>query len=107
MAQKRLCLSKVYDRNGNFQYKFGKEGGGDGEFNKPRFLSVNKSGHLIVCDAGNNRIQAFQLDGKFVGKFGTGGSNLGEFNNPQSVAVLSNGQIVVSDSFNNRIQILE
>jgi len=103
---KEHCL-KVYDRNGNFQYKFGKRGGGDGEFNYPGCLSVNKSGHLMVCDSGNHRIQVFELNGKFVGKFGTKGSNLGEFQNPKSVTVLNNGRIVVTDMNNHRIQIFE
>ena len=70
-------------------------------------LSVNKSGHLMVCDTGNHRIQVFEVDGKFVGKFGIRGSNLGEFSSPQSLAVLSNGRIVESDVLNHRIQILE
>ena len=100
------CI-KVFDRNGNFQYKFGKQGGGDGEFRNPECLSMNKSGQLMVCDRGNNRIQAFELNGKFVGKFGTKGSNLGEFQRLTSVAVLSNGRIVVTDSSNHRIQIFE
>ena len=100
------CM-KVYDRNGNFQYKFGKQGGGDGEFSYPRCLSVNKLGQLMVCDTGNNRIQVFQLNGNFVGKFGTSGSNLGEFKSPWSVAVLSNGRIVVCDVNNYRVQIFE
>ena len=100
------CI-KVFDRNGNFQYKFGELGGGDGEFNKPRCLSVNKSGHLMVCDGNNNRIQVFELNGKFVGKFGTKGDNLGEFKWPSSAAVLSNGRVVVSDKDNKRIQIFE
>ena len=100
------CL-KVYDRNGNFQYKFGKKGGGDGEFNKPRCMSVNKSGHLMVCDSDNNRIQDFEPNGKFVGKFGINGSNLGEFRSPWSVSILSNGRIVVSDQLNHRVQMFE
>ena len=68
---------------------------------------MNQSGHLTVCDSGNDRIQVFELNGKFVGKFGTEGSNLGEFSHPTSVAVLSNGRIVVIDSSNHRIQIFE
>ena len=98
------CI-KVLDRNGNFQYKFGKEGGGDGEFNGPRCLLVNKSGHLMVCDRDNLRIQVFELNGKFVGKFGTRGKNTGEFNCPTSIAALSDGRIVVSDIGNHRIQL--
>ena len=98
---------KVFSREGEYKYKFGKKGGGDGEFNCPRFLSVTKSGLLMVCDEDNHRIQVFELNGKFVGKFGTKGSNLGEFVCPRSVAMLSNNQIVVSDRNNHRIQIFE
>ena len=50
------CI-KVFDRNGNFQYKFGKQGARNGEFNCPSCLSVNTSGHLMVCDTSNFRIQ--------------------------------------------------
>ena len=75
------CI-KVFNREGHFEYKFGKEGIGDGEFNWPRFLTVTQSKHLLVCDQNNHRIQVFELDGKFVGKFGTNGSKLGEFNYP-------------------------
>ncbi|CAH3128276.1 unnamed protein product [Porites lobata] len=100
------CI-KVFNMEGHFQYKFGKKGEGDGEFNYPRFLSVTQSKHLLVCDEDNHRIQVFELDGKFVGKFGTNGSKLGEFNYPFSVAVLSNDQIVVCDKNNHRIQIFQ
>ena len=100
------CI-KVFDRKGNYQYQFGKQGKGNGEFEYPRCLAVNKSGHLLVCDSGNHRIQIFELDGKFIGKFGTKGRHLGELNCPYSVGVLSNGRIVVCDSHNNRIQIFE
>ena len=89
------CI-KVYDRNGNFQYKFGKRGGGDGELNHPAFLSVNKSGHLMVCDANNNRVQEFEPNGRFFSKFGTIGGDLGKFNHPTSSAVLATGQIVIT-----------
>ena len=98
---------KVFDREGNFLYKFGKKGGGDGEFNGPGCLSVNKVGHLLVCDRLNHRIQVFELSGRFITKFGKKGSEIGEFNAPVSVAVLSDGRIVVSDFYNHRIQIFE
>ena len=100
------CI-KVFNREGDFQYKFGKEGKGDGEFNRPHFLSVTQSKHLLVCDGNNHRIQVFELDGKFVGKFGTNGTKLGELYYPFSVAVLSNDQIVVSDCNNHQVQIFE
>ena len=65
------------------------------------------SGHVMVSDTINSRIQVFQLDGKFVGKFGKVGRKLEEFNCPRSLAVLSSGRIVVCDENNHRIQILE
>ena len=100
------CI-KVFNREGHFQYKFGKQGKGDGEFNYPSFLSVTHSKHLLVCDRENHRIQVFELDGKFVGKFGSDGTKLEEFKKPFSVAVLSNDQIVVCDKNNYRIQIFQ
>ena len=100
------CI-KVFGRDGNFLYQFGKKGEGDGEFNRPRCLSVNKAGHLMVCDTWNHRVQVFELSGKFITKFGTRGSGMGKFNTPISTAVLSDGRVVVTDQFNHRIQIFE
>ena len=87
--------------------KFGKQGSKDGEFSQPRYLSVNKEGLLMVCDAGNHRLQVFELSGKFVAKFGSKGSERGEFNFPRSTANLSDGRIVVCDKHNNRIQVFD
>ena len=100
------CI-KVFNREGHFQYKFGREGKGDGEFNCPAYLLANELQHLFVCDRENHRVQVVELNGKFIGKFGAKGSKLGEFNRPLSVAMLSNGRIVVCDEFNHRIQIFE
>ncbi|XP_068715160.1 E3 ubiquitin-protein ligase TRIM71-like [Montipora foliosa] len=97
----------VMTREGYCKYQFGTRGKGNGEFDRPYCLSVSKSGHVLVCDWGNHRVQVFELNGKFVGKFGKYGSNLGEFKKPLSVALLSNGQIVVSDYGNHRIQIFD
>ena len=84
------CI-KVFNTDGDFLYKFGNEGEGDGEFNEPRCLSVDKAGHLMVCDGANERVQVLELSGKFITTFKlmSGGS-------PVSIAVLSDGRIVVS-----------
>ena len=104
--QYQHCI-KVYDRSGNPQYKFGKVGEGDGEFNYPSCLSVNKSGHMMVCDSDNHRIQVFELNGKFFSNIGNRCGNIGEFSYPISLAILASGPIVVADMGNNRIQIFE
>ena len=98
---------KMFDLEGKFISKFGKHGNKDGEFNEPRYLSVNKQGLLMVCDSENHRVQVFELSGKFVTKFGSEGSGRGEFNCPVSTASLSDGRIVVSDEYNHRIQIFD
>ena len=92
---------KVFNTEGDFLYKFGNEGEGDGEFNKPRCLSVDKAGHLMVCDGANERVQVLELSGKLITKF-----KLMSRGPPVSIAVLSNGRIVVSVFKDHRIQII-
>ena len=102
------CI-KVFAGNGNFLHKFGNKGEGDGEFNNPRHLSVNKVGHLMVYETSNHRVLVFELSGKFVTKFGSKGNKEGEFNTVISTAVLSNGRIrvVVPDYLTHCIHIFE
>ena len=100
------CI-KVFNDKGDILYKFGNRGTGDGEFNSPGCLSVDKAGNLIICDYYNSRIQVFDLSGKFVTKFGENGREIGKFNGPNSTAVLTDGRIVVCDNLNHRIQIFE
>ena len=99
----------MFDLEGKFISKFGKQGNKDGEFSWPRYLSVNKQGLLIimVSDSQNHRVQVFELSGKFVTKFGSEESGRGELYCPASTASLSDGRIVVSDEHNHRIQIFD
>ena len=98
---------KMFNLEGKFISKFGKEGNKDGEFNWPCCLSVNKEGLLMVCDAKHHRVQVFELSGKCVTKFGSEGSERGEFKFPRSTANLSDGRIVVCDKENIRIQVFD
>ena len=98
---------KIFDLEGKFISKFGKKGNKDGEFDNPRYLSVDKEGLLMVCDSGNHRVQVFELSGKFVTKFGSEESGRGELYCPASTASLNDGRIVVSDEHNHRIQIFD
>ena len=98
---------KMFDLEGKYISKFGKRGERDGQFNKPRYLSVDKEGLLMVCDSYNHRVQVFELSGRFVTKFRSEGSETGELKYPVSTASLSDGRIVVSDKDNHRIQIFD
>ena len=95
------CI-KVFSEEGDFLYQFGREGTGDGEFDFPAGLAVDKSDRLVVCDNDNNRIQLFQLDGTFCCKFGRGPS----CNQPVSVAVLSDGKFAVTQFDGHNVQVL-
>ena len=98
---------KMFNLEGKFISKFGKQGIKDGEFNEPRYLSVNKEGLLMVCDEKNHRVQVLDLSGTFFTNFGSEGSGRGEFKCPVSTAILSDGRIVVCDKENNRIQVFD
>ena len=46
---------------GEFLTKWGSEGSGDGEFDRPHGISIDKRGNVYVVDTENNRIQTFSL----------------------------------------------
>ena len=101
-----LCI-KVFDKQGKFLHKFGKRANGDREFNEPFCLSVDREGHLLVCDVLNRRVQVFKLNGGFVTKFGASGKGEGKFDEPISTAILSDGRVIVTDFGNHRVQVFE
>ncbi|XP_030402640.1 tripartite motif-containing protein 3 isoform X1 [Gopherus evgoodei] len=48
---------KVYSADGEFLFKFGSHGEGNGQFNAPTGVAVDSNGNIIVADWGNSRIQ--------------------------------------------------
>ena len=58
----------VFNNAGKYLYYIGSEGSGDGQFSGPTRLAIEKFNRLIVCDAGNRRLQLLTLDGKYVAK---------------------------------------
>ena len=68
VTEKNNNCVKVFDERGQFLYKFGEKGNGDGQLIRPFGLCVDKYGNLLVCDVGNKRIQQFSSEGTFTGK---------------------------------------
>lgn len=54
---------QVYSADGEFLFKFGSHGEGNGQFNAPTGVAVDSNGNIIVADWGNSRIQV--LDGSW------------------------------------------
>jgi DNA-binding beta-propeller fold protein YncE len=84
-----------------------------GAFFYPLSLDGSPDGRVYVLDAGNARIQVFDITGKYLTQWGHEGSGEGEFDFgsgrvPEdfagSVAVDSEGFIYVADVGNRRIQ---
>jgi DNA-binding beta-propeller fold protein YncE len=59
------------DPKGNVISQWGCAGIGDGLFSLPGSIAVNQSGHTIVADLWNYRIQSFDSDGKFLSHWGS------------------------------------
>jgi len=86
----------------------GFQGDGPGQFSFPRGIALTQTGILLVCDSGNNRIQALDAnrDFSFAYSFGEHGAEEGRFIQPYDVAVNSNDEILVTDSC-HRVQIFD
>ncbi|MNL77741.1 NHL repeat protein [compost metagenome] len=48
-----------FDRDGRFISEFGNAGRGNGQFDRPYGIDIDKDGYIYVADTGNKRIQKF------------------------------------------------
>ena len=59
-----------YDKNGKWQSCFGGVGKGEGKFNLPHGIWVDKrpgrTPSIVVCDRANHTLQCFSMDGKYL-----------------------------------------
>jgi hypothetical protein len=95
---------QAFDILGQFISEFGSHGGGEGQFDDPQGLAVDRQGRVTVVDRGNNRLEVLSFDGE---TFGYLDSYTAGFNAPTAVAVDAWGNIVVADTGNNRIVVLD
>ncbi len=85
----------------------GRQGTGNGEFNRPTYIAVDRAGTLYVTDSLGFRLQMFNADGSFMGLFGRHGDTSGDFAMPKGVAVDSEGHIYVVDALFDAVQIFD
>jgi DNA-binding beta-propeller fold protein YncE len=93
----RISVFKRHD--GALLRRFGREGSGDGQLNRPAglcFMSGHR--HVAVADYWNNRVSVFSVEGEFVRHVG-----VGKLYCPQGVACSAFDEIVVADAGNSRV----
>lgn len=97
----------IYNTSGERVGEIGRRGDGDGEFNYPGYLFVDRNGYLYVSDSLNFRIQIFGPDGKFLKKFGEPGDAYHTLDKPKGVAADTDGNIYVVDAGKDMVKIFD
>ncbi len=85
-----------------FVKTWGQRGEGPGELREPIGIVISGE-EVFVSDAGNNRIQVFDLEGRFLRQFGSEGSGAGELGRPMHLG-LQGSTLFVSEYLNDRVQ---
>ncbi|MBI4739424.1 hypothetical protein HY772_07840, partial [Candidatus Woesearchaeota archaeon] len=101
-----MMAGSVLAAPGDFLFKWGSLGAGDGQFYNPMGVAVDKNGDVYVSDSYNHRIQVFTSDGTFIKKWGALGTGDGQFSYPMGLALNNNGDVYVTEYGNHRIQVL-
>ena len=84
---------QVFRTDGTSVRIWGTHGTGNGQFNKPRGVTIDDDGLVYVVDTFNHRLQAFAHQGAFVNEWGQG-----HLYCPKSVAVAkTNGTMYITD----------
>jgi DNA-binding beta-propeller fold protein YncE len=99
-------VQKFDGKLGGYLMKFGSRGNGEGQFNAPWGIAIDRvRGYIYVVDSANFRVQKFDMTGEFVMAWGSFGNGDGQFYFPRGIAVDQNdGSVYVVDMGNHRIQ---
>ena len=96
---------QIFSKDGEYIHSWGKEGSGNGEFDKPWGIKIYDE-TVLVADWRNDRIQIFDKEGNFLDKFGVSGTNEEELFRPSDVAIDKNNFYYVCDWGNQKVKIL-
>ncbi|MDD9819557.1 MAG: 6-bladed beta-propeller [Nitrospira sp.] len=99
-------VQKFDGKLGHYLMKFGGRGNGEGQFNAPWDIAVDRvRGYIYVVDSANFRVQKFDTDGEFVMQWGSFGNQDGQFYFARGIAVdQQDGMVYVIDMGNHRVQ---
>ena len=82
----------------------GGKGTGNGQFDGPLGIAVDRAGNVLVADSRNGRIEKFAPSGTFITSMGVKGTGYGQFKEPNGIAIDRDGNIYVADAGNHRVQ---
>jgi DNA-binding beta-propeller fold protein YncE len=88
-----------FSKEGKLLKQWGKKGSGEGEFNLPHAICLDKKGRVYVGDRENNRIQVFDADGKFLAQWKESGAPFG--------LALAGDRLFVADGRANWVKVLD
>lgn len=98
---------RVFSPKGDSLFSFGSQGDGDGQFQYPLGIDIDRSGTVYIADSGNHRVQMFSARGEYLDKIAIG-SETRHPADPTDVAVdASRRRCYVVDNDNHRIAVLD
>lgn len=96
----------VLDEDGEMLFSIGREGAGEGEFQDPVGIGIDRNGRIYVADTGNRRIQIFTAGGKFLKTIAVTSS--GKAVRPIDVAVdPKTANIFVTGNDNHKVMVFD
>ncbi len=97
---------KKYDKSFKWLLTFSEYGTAKGQNQKSEFMDIHED-KLYMPEAGNHRVNVFDLNGKFLFDFGGKGTETGKMDNPEASKFASDGRLFVADLKNDRIQVFD
>src|SRR5438270_287496 len=94
-----IYVSNIYPLGGGYNVvKLSSAGAylsvfGNGKFGSPAGIAFESSGHIVVADSVNSRVEVFDSSGAYLSQFGSTGSGNGQFSAPLGIAVDPLGDI--------------
>jgi DNA-binding beta-propeller fold protein YncE len=97
---------KKYNKDYKWLLTFSEYGSEKGQNQKSEFMDIH-DGKLYMPEAGNHRVNVFDMSGKFLFDFGGLGAEPGKMNNPESISFNSEGKAYIADLKNDRVQVFD
>jgi DNA-binding beta-propeller fold protein YncE len=105
LDQGRSRVVRLDPESENFA-EWGQKGTSEGEFNDPTGLAVGDD-RVFVTDAGNNRIQVFDLDGRFIRQWGVPEWSKYLWHYPDAVFDTQAKRLYVTSGWSNEVLVFD